>query len=71
VSPSESKPCARCGQFIEYDGPKNGGTQRRYKFPNGYGASVVRGPYTYGGPEGLFELAVFGQDGHLNYSRGR
>lgn len=29
-----------------------------YKFPNRYGASVVQGPYTYGGPQGLYELAV-------------
>ena len=31
--------------------------QRVYRFPNGYGASVVRGQYTYGGPA-LWELAV-------------
>ena len=34
------------------------GIQKVYKFPNGYGASVVKGPYTYGGPQGLWELAV-------------
>ena len=33
-------------------------TQRIYRFPNGYGASVVMGPYTYGGSKGLWELAV-------------
>lgn len=27
-------------------------------FPNGYGASVVRGWWTYGGDQGLWELAV-------------
>jgi len=27
-------------------------------FPNGYGASVVRHKYSYGGDEGLFEIAV-------------
>ncbi len=32
--------------------------QRTYRFKNGYGASVVRGPFTYGGTAGLFELAV-------------
>ena len=29
-----------------------------YKFPNGYGASVIRFPGTYGYSEGLWELAV-------------
>lgn len=28
------------------------------KFSNGYGASVIRGPYSYGGDKGLYELAV-------------
>jgi hypothetical protein len=42
-----------------------------YRFPNGYGASVIRGPFTYGGREGLFELGViiFCEDDqwHLTY----
>ena len=38
----------------------NGATdQEIYRFPNGYGASVIRGKLTsYGGAEGLYELAV-------------
>lgn len=37
----------------------NGGTQVVHKFENGYGASVIAGgTYTYGGDEGLKELAV-------------
>lgn len=36
----------------------NGGVQALFRFPNGYGASVVRGPFTYGGTAGLWELAV-------------
>jgi hypothetical protein len=36
-------------------------------FDNGYGASVVVGPHTYGGEDGLYELAVLGKDGHLTY----
>jgi len=42
-----------------------GGHQRLYQFANGYGASVVTGPYTYGGDKGLFELAVLNSDGEI------
>jgi len=41
-----------------------------YRFGNGYGASVVQGQHTYGGPAGLYELAVISFDGdewHLTY----
>lgn len=37
--------------------PTSGEVSRLY-FDNGYGVSVVRGELTYGGPEGLYELAV-------------
>ena len=39
--------------------------QKIYKFPNGYGASVIKGPYSYGGPDGLWELAVLDQNENL------
>jgi hypothetical protein len=42
--------------------------QATVKFKNGYGASVIRGPYSYGGREGLYELAVFDSDGKIDYS---
>lgn len=32
--------------------------QKIYKFPNNYGASIISGPYVYGGDKGLCELAV-------------
>ena len=32
--------------------------QQVFRFPNGFGASVIKGLYSYGGPDGLFELAV-------------
>ena len=37
--------------------------QKLYRFPNGAGASVVRGEFTYGGDEGLWELAVIRFEG--------
>jgi hypothetical protein len=43
------------------------GPRVRVSFANGYGASVVRNMYSYGGSEGLWELAVLGSDGSLTY----
>lgn len=43
------------------------GIVSRLFFPNGYGVSVVKGKYTYGGPEGLYELAVLDSNGSLTY----
>lgn len=44
-----------------------GGEQYKYRFDNGYGASVIRNGTSYGGESGLWELAVLGPDGHLTY----
>ncbi len=43
-----------------------GGTQRIYRFGNGYGASVVQFPYSYGGDRGMWELAVTKYEGEDN-----
>lgn len=43
--------------------PREGHHQILHKFDNGYGASVIQGTYTYGGPEGLWEIAVIEWDG--------
>ncbi len=34
-----------------------------FKFPNGYGASLIKGATTYGGNAGLFEIAVMKWEG--------
>lgn len=44
-----------------------GGPRYRYRFPNAFGASVVKNAYSYGGDAGLWEVAVLGRDGALNY----
>jgi hypothetical protein len=45
-----------------------GGVMSRIQFENGYGASVVKTDYTYGGDKGLYELAVLDSDGNLTYA---
>ena len=50
------------------EGPCYGGTQVRFKFANGRGASVVSHKYSYGGDAGLWEIAVLNRHGHLDYS---
>lgn len=42
------------------------GVLARHDFDNGYGVTVVKGPYTYGGEKGLYELAVW-KDGEIHY----
>jgi hypothetical protein len=51
-------------QFKEH--PIGMGVQARLEFDNGFEVSVVKGPHTYGGDRGLYELAVF-KDGELHY----
>jgi len=43
------------------------GIVSRTQFDNGYEASVVKSEYTYGGKNGLYELAVF-KDGEICYN---
>jgi hypothetical protein len=42
------------------------GWMTKEHFDNGYGVSVVRTPFSYGGKQGLYELAVF-KDGSICY----
>lgn len=44
-----------------------GGIHAKVHFPNGYGASVISTPFSYGNEEGLLELAVL-HNGELCYT---
>jgi hypothetical protein len=55
-------------EFIDHPmGAEYGGIISRISFDNGYGASVVKGPMSYGGDRGLYELAVLDSNGELTY----
>ena len=45
-------------KYLVVDRPLWEGRQRLYRFQNNFGASVVRHTGSYGGKEGLWELAV-------------
>lgn len=47
--------------------PHDLGIFAHIQFDNGYGASVVKGPYTYGGNDDLYEMAVLDSEGHITY----
>ena len=49
------------------DLPDYRGIQCRIHFENGFGASVIRHEHTYGGKDGLYELAVLDADGEIHY----
>jgi hypothetical protein len=55
-------------EFIDHPmGAEYGGIISRISFDNGYGASVVKSPMSYGGKNGLYELAVLDSNGELTY----
>jgi len=47
--------------------PIHDGVRKEFKFANGYGASIVRHSFSYGGNKGLWELAVLDKNGELCY----
>ena len=67
-SASGSVPVAPSFDDLRFvDRPARLTTGASMDFPNGYGVSVIIGPYTYGGDEGLYELAVI-HEGSLCYT---
>jgi hypothetical protein len=53
-------------EFIELDQYMNG-VSARMMFKNGYGVSVVCHSFSYGGKNGLYELAVLDTEGEITY----
>ena len=49
------------------DAPFMVGKKARTHFDNGYGVSVVSHSYSYGGRDGLYEVAVLDSDDNLTY----
>ncbi len=57
-------------QYLIDTSPLLGGVRKLYRFPNNYGASVVKHPFSYGSKDNLWELAVVKFDKNefsLNY----
>ena len=53
-------------EFIELDQYMDG-VAARIMFKNGYGVSVVCHSFSYGGKNGLYEVAVLDADGEITY----
>ena len=55
-------------EFDKLTDPFMSGVRSRMMFENGFGGSVVSHTYSYGGKDGLFEVAVLDEDGDLTYN---
>lgn len=49
----------------DYSNPAN--IKFKFEFANGYGASVIKNEYSYGGIDGLWEIAVLDKEGKVCY----
>ncbi len=48
--------------------PDGSGIYCRIQFENGYGASIVKHKYSYGGDKGLYEIAVLDSSDEITYT---
>ena len=54
-------------EFISLNDDFLSGKKSRIQFDNGYGASVVSHNFSYGGKQGLYEIAILDNEGDLCY----
>ena len=47
--------------------PYMDGVHAKLLFTNGYGVSIIKHEYSYGGPKGFYELAVINSEGDVVY----
>lgn len=47
--------------------PQIKGVKAVAQFENGFGASIIKTEYSYGGRDGLYEMAVLDSDGSITY----
>jgi hypothetical protein len=52
---------------LEFESLNNGMNQCHVALPHGYSVSVIIGPFSYGGPKGLYEVGFKGPNGRLIY----
>ena len=52
---------------LEFIPTHGDGVYAKIMFKNGFGASIVKSSFSYGGDAGLYELAVIDTDGDLTY----
>lgn len=44
------------------------GVRSRMMFDNGYGISVIKSKYSYGGKDGLYEMGILDSEGDICYN---
>lgn len=52
---------------LEFKNHRVDGVYATIQFSNGFGASVIKTSFSYGGSSGLFELAVLDHNGNVTY----
>jgi hypothetical protein len=53
---------------LEFNSFNHGdGVQAKMMFENGFGTSVIKSSFSYGGKNGLYEVAVLDTDGEITY----